>query len=201
MLSILHLFYGLGAALEIRTARTFSWLEFGQTSLILLGNSKTNSVLKAFEGGMPFVLNTRQIELREPSPSERAVYRDSRFIDGNMERMTAHALVTRRPGPTPESAVTMIAANHCRGLEGAGYFLTQEDKVRGVLEMIATHDGVLPKCFQILLRIDTVDTTREVVNAECVAYRLFDRTRGSAPGPRFNGNTRKRFETILELKA
>jgi hypothetical protein len=202
MLSIMRLFHGLGAALEIKTPRTCSWLELKQTSLILLGNSGMNSVLKALEGGTPFVLDSRQIELRRPGRSEKAVYRDSRFIDGNMERMTVYALVTRRPGPTPGSTVTMIAANHCRAIEGAGYFLTQEDKVRGVLETIAGCGGVLPSCFQFVLRVDTIDTTREVVNSECVAYRVFDRTRGSAPVKRrVNGSARKRSETVPASQA
>jgi hypothetical protein len=200
MLSIMHLFQSLGAALEIRTPRTFSWQELEQASLILLGNSTTNSVLKALEGGTPFVLSSRHIELRRPGRSEKAVYRDSRFIDGNMERMTVYALVTRRPGLTPGSAVTMIAANHCRAIEGAGYFLSQAEKVRGVLETIAASGGVLPRCFQLVLRVDTIDTTREVVHSECVAYRVFDRTCDSAPCPRVNGSARKRSKTVPALK-
>jgi hypothetical protein len=94
----------------------------------------------------------------------------------------------------------MIAAIHCRGIEGAGYFLTQEDKVRGVLETITTQGGVLPRYFQLVLRIDTIDTTREVVNSECVAYRVFDKTSDSAPVPRVNGSVRKRSGTVSALK-
>jgi hypothetical protein len=67
----------------------------------------------------------------------------------------------------------MIAANHCRGIEGAGYFLSQEDRAGSVLDRLRGRGGALPRCFQLVLRVDTIDTTRAVVNAECVAHRVF----------------------------
>ena len=200
MLSILQLFQGLGAAVEIKTSRACSWPEFKQTSLILLGSSRTNSILKALEGGTPFILNSRQIEC-ERRRSGKTIYRDSHFIDGNMERMTAYALVTRRPSPTPGGAVTIIAANHCRGIEGAGNFLSQEDKVHGVVEAMTARNGVLPKCFQLVLRVDTIDATREVVNSECVAWRAFEKTGALAPVPQVTGSLRKRSRTAPSSKA
>jgi hypothetical protein len=192
MLALLRLFQGLGAPLEIKTPRTCSWLELKRTSLILLGNARTNSVLKSLDGGTPFTLQARQIENRKPAKDEKRSYRDSRFIDGNMECMTAYALVTRRPGPTPESVVTMIAANHCRGIEGAGYFLSQEERVREVLERLRTRGPALPRCFQLVLRVDTIDTTREVVNAECVAHRVFARNGQAAPVRKKSGGSPRR---------
>ena len=201
MLAVLQLFQALGAALTIRTPRACSWLDLKQTSLILLGNSRTNGVLKALDGGAPFVLTPRQIELRRPGRSGKDVYRDSRFIDGNMERMTAYALVTRRPSPTPGGSVTMIEANHCRGIEGAGQFLTDEAKVGGVLETIAAQGGALPGCFQLVLRVDTIDTTREVVNSECVAWRVFDRALDPAPVARAAAGGRKRPRVVPASKS
>jgi hypothetical protein len=175
MLAVLRLFHSLGAALEIRNPRACSWLELKQTSLVLLGNARTNSILKALDGDTPFVLTSRQIELQNPGRAGKTVYRDSRFIDGNMDRMTAYALITRRPSPTGGGVVTIVAANHCRGIEGAGYFLSQESKVRGVLDTIGAPGEALPRRFQLVLRVDTIDTTRVVVNSECVAWRVFDR--------------------------
>jgi hypothetical protein len=90
--------------------------------------------------------------------------------------MTTYALVTRRPGLTPGSVVTTIAADHCRAIEGAGHYLTQESTVESLLERMKPRNTLLPQQFQLILRVETVDTTREIVGVECEAHRVL-RTR------------------------
>ena len=172
LLSMVRMFRELGAPLEIRTPRVCSWVELKQTSLILLGNSQTNNVLKCLEIESPFVLNGHRIENRKPERTETRMYRTSRRGAPNLERMTAYALVTRRPGLTHGTAVTMIAADHCRAIEGAGYYLTKEEKVQQLLERMSLHNGVLPGQFQLIVRVETVDTPREIMDVDCVAYRV-----------------------------
>jgi hypothetical protein len=172
LLSIVRMFRELGAPLEIRTPRVCSWVELKQTSLILLGNSRTNSILKCFELDSPFHLNRHRIANKKPEGTEKRLYR-TRWRGGpNLERMTAYALVTRRPGLTPGSTVTIIAGDHCRAIEGAGYYLTQEEKVQVLLDKMRLHNGILPGQFQIVVRVETVDTTRDIVDVECVAHRI-----------------------------
>ena len=172
LLSILRIFRGLGAPLEIRTPRLCSWVELKQTSLILLGNSRTNSILKCLELDSPFLLNGQRIENKKPEGTEKRLYRMSRRGGPNLERMTTYALVTRRPSLTPGSVATIIAADHCRAIEGAGYYLTQEEKVQVLLERMRLHNGLMPGQFQLVVRVETIDTTREIVDVECVAHRV-----------------------------
>lgn len=172
LLSILRSFRELGAPLEIRTPRVCSWVELKQTSLILLGNCRTNSILKSLELDFPFVLHGHCIENRKPEAGEKRRYRTNRRGSPNLERMTTYALVTRRPGLTPGCVVTTIAADHCRAIEGAGHYLTQESTVGSLLERMKLRNAVLPAQFQLILRVETIDTTREIVSVECEAHRV-----------------------------
>jgi hypothetical protein len=172
LLSILRMFRQLGAPLEIRTARVCSWVELKQTSLILLGNSRTNSILKSLDLDSPFRLHGHCIEIKKPEGTEKRLYRTSRRGSPNLEKMTTYALVTRRPGLTPGSAATIIAADHCRAIEGAGYYLTHEEKVRVLLERMRLRNASIPEQFQLVVRVETIDTTREIVEVEYVAHRV-----------------------------
>jgi hypothetical protein len=172
LLSILRTFRELGAPLEIRTPRVCSWVELKQTSLILLGNSRTNSILKSLELDSPFVLHGHRIENKRLEGAEKRRYGTNRRGSPNLERMTTYALVTRRPGLTQGSVVTTIAADHCRAIEGAGHYLTQESSVAALLERMKLRNALPPAQFQLVLRVDTVDTTREIVGVECEAHRV-----------------------------
>jgi hypothetical protein len=173
MLSIIRMFRELGAPLEIRTPRICAWAELKQTSLVLLGNSRTNSILKSFELDSPFRLHAHTIENRKPKKGERRLYRGSRSGGPALERMTTYALVTRRPAVTSGNVVTMIAADHCRAIEGAGYYLTHEEKVHDLLERTRLRNALMPPYLQLLIRVETVDTTREIVDVDCVAHRIW----------------------------
>jgi hypothetical protein len=175
LLSILRTFRELGAPLEIRTPRVCSWVELKQTSLVLLGNSRTNKILKSLELDAPYVVDGHRIVNKKPEGSEKKWYRGGLRGGSNLERMTAYALITRRPGLTPGSTVTIIAADHCRAIEGAGYYLTQEDKVQALLERTRSHNGQMPAQMQLVVRVETIDTAREIVDVECVAHRILRR--------------------------
>lgn len=162
----------LGSALDFRSARTCSLADAKEASLVLLGNPTSNSLLKALHFEGTFNLSAAHIINLKPQEDEQRFYRGAWCMDGNLERMTQYAIVSRTPGLTPSSAVTIIEANHCRGIEGAGYFLTREECVTTVRDRLLSRDGsAIYPYFQLILRVDMVDATREVVNVECVAFR------------------------------
>jgi hypothetical protein len=173
MLSISRLFHEMGVPVETRNSRISSWNEFHKANLILLGSPRTNTFLSSLQGDDPFSITADCIENRSPNPGEPEIYKGRRYRDGSLARMTEHALVTRRPGLTPGCAVTMIAANHGRAIEGAGHFLTLEDRVRSIVESLGLERGVeLPAHFQMVMRVDTIDVDDEVAQVSCVASRL-----------------------------
>jgi len=175
ILEMEHTFYEMHVPLKVRNSRFFSWAEVQRSNLILLGSSRTNMFLDSLQGKECFVISGDCIHNVEPRPSEESRYRGQQFMDGKLERLVEYAVVTRRPGVVGESAVTLIASNHGRAMQGAGETLACEERLGTLLEgMGYGSSSPLPPHFQILLRVDMIDFDEEVVSVECVAHRVLD---------------------------
>lgn len=173
ILSVSRMFHERGIPLETRNARISSWSELGHSNLILLGSPRTNTFIDSLQGEGDFLVTGDAVENRNPRPGEEAVYRARRYMDGKLPRMTEYAVVTRRPGPTPGAAVTMIAANHGRAIEGAGRLLTLENEARALVAAMGLGEvESLPCGFQALLRVETIDCDDEVVHVQAAAHRV-----------------------------
>jgi hypothetical protein len=176
MLSLSRMFHEVGVPVETRNSRISSWNELCHSNLILLGSPRTNTFLQSLQGENVFVVTADRIENHRSQGKDPKCYKGTRYMDGMLARMTEYAAVTRRPGPTPGCAVTMIAANHGRAIEGAGHFLTLEDRVQRLLElMVIGKNQRLPEHFQLLMKVDTIDIDDEVVHVECAAHKVLSR--------------------------
>jgi hypothetical protein len=173
LLSLVRLFAHLRTPLAVRNSRFTSWNELRSANLILLGSSRTNSFLDSLQGGNNFVITANEIRNLEPRKGEERNYVGRRYMEGKLEKVIEHAVVTRRPGLSPGTAVTMISANHGRGIEGASNFLTLESDLAGALESSGLNRVQrLPEHFQLLLRVHMVDFDEEVINVEYVSHRV-----------------------------
>lgn len=173
LLAISRMFMNHGAQFETRNARFSSWNVLGQSNLILLGSSRTNSFLDSLQSGEDLVITASHIENRDPRPGEESMYGGARRVDGKLDKVTEYAVVTRRPGLTPGTAITSIAANHGRAIEGAADMLSNEARVQALLAGLRIDTpGAVPDRFQLLLRVDMIDFDDEVVEVSCVAHRL-----------------------------
>jgi hypothetical protein len=183
MLALIWLFARLKAPLEVRNARFTSWNELRSSNLILLGSSRTNAFLDALQAGNNFVIAADEIRNLEPRQGEEPSYSGQRHMEGKLEKAVEPAVVTRRPGLAPGTVVTMISANHGRGVEGAAQFLTLEGDVAAALESSGLDNaGKLPAHFQWLLRVHMVDFDEEVISVERVGHRIISATQ-SCKGP------------------
>jgi hypothetical protein len=172
MVSLIQLFTRLDAPLTVQNSRFTSWTELRFSNLILLGSSRTNPFLDSLQGGSNFMITTDTIRNVRPRAGEEPTYTGQRYMEGKLEKAAEPAVVTRRPGLTPGTTVTMICANHGRGIEGAGNLLTLENELGGVLDNAGfSANGLLPECFQLLLRVHMVDFDEEVLNVEYVSHR------------------------------
>jgi len=172
LLSLSRMCYEMRVPVETRNSRTSSWNELRNANLILLGSPRTNTFLSTLQGDQDFIIGGECIEVREPRGGEPGSYTGRRYLDGKLRRMTEYAVISRRPGLTPGTAVTMIAANHGRAIEGAGHLLTLEDRVESVLEsMGAPESGDLPADFQLLMQVETIDIDDEVAEVRAIASR------------------------------
>ncbi len=171
LLSLTRMFHELGIPAETRNARISSWNDLRAVNLILLGSPRTNPFLRSLQPQEGFFVTERSIEDRRPKARKRPTYVGKRYRDGTLPRMTEYALITRRPSPRPGCAVTMIAANHGRAIEGACHLLTLEDRVEELLGLLNAVEGrPCPEEFQFLIQVETIDIDDEVVHAECIAH-------------------------------
>lgn len=183
MLALIWLFARLKAPLEVRNSRFTSWNELRSSNLILLGSSRTNAFLDALQAGNNFVIAPDEIRNLEPREGEETSYSGQRRMEGKLEKAAEPAVVTRRPGLAPGTVVTMISANHGRGVEGAAQFLTLEGDVAAALESSGLGNaGKLAAHFQWLLRVHMVDFDEEVISVERVSHRIISAA-NSGKGP------------------
>src|SRR5882724_1028658 len=164
-LSLAQTFQNLNVSLEVKNTRFVSWPGMRRSNLIVLGSSRTNAVLNSLQGEEEFTIGSDSIRCRQPHQGEQESYRGSRSMCGKLDRVVEFAIVTRRPGPLGDSAITLIAANHGRAMEGAAQYVTREDKLSGLLRILgAAEDAALPTHFQVLLKVDMIDFDEEVID-------------------------------------
>lgn len=180
LLSLSRLFHETGVPVETRSCRVTSWNELRHANLILLGSPRTNPFLSSLQGEEPLIAEPDCIKNRDPLPGEQGTYTGSRRLDGKLARRTEYAVVTRRPGLSPGCAITWIAANHGRAIEGAGHLLTLEDQVERLLAgMGVWADAQVPERFQLLMQVEMIDLSDEVVQTSCVSARVLAPTPGA----------------------
>lgn len=168
LLSLSRMFHEMGVPVETRSSRVASWNELRQANLILLGSPRTNPFISTLQGDEPFFVASDHIESRLAGSGGQSCYAASRYRDGNLARRTDFAVITRRPALVAGRAVTLIAANHGKAIEGAGHFLTLEDQVSTLLESMGLDaDAAVPERFQALMRVEMVDLNDEVVQTVC----------------------------------
>jgi len=197
MLALIWLFAHLKAPLEVRNSRFTSWNELRSSNLIFLGSSRTNAFVDALQAGNNFVMTADEIRNLEPREGEEPSYSGQRHMEGKLEKAVEPAVVTRRPGLAPGTVVTMISANHGRGVEGAAQFLTLENEVAAALGSSGIDSAAkLPAHFQWLLRVHMVDFDEEVISVERVSHRIISDT-VSGKGPEAVAcNSRQDFTTL-----
>lgn len=175
LLTVQRAFHEMKLALDIRNSRFFSWQEMQGTNLILLGSSRTNPFLHSLQGKEPFQMTQDSFVNTAPREGEQQTYQGRHFFEGELERGVEYALVTRRPGIEAGSAITLISGTHGRAIEGAGQFLSREDRLATLLDALGLGPkDAVPDHFQALLRVDLIDYIEEVVNVELVSHRVVE---------------------------
>lgn len=173
ILALLRFFFELGIAAEPRNARFACWQDLRDANVILIGSSRVNRFVGAMQQEERFHVESREIVNHCARQGEDAVYTGVRWFEGQLERLTEYALVTRRPGIVPGTFVTILSGNHGRVMEAASAFLTMEDKVRHLLDMAGIKSSEpFPSHAQFLLRVEMVDFDEEVVSVTPIAHYI-----------------------------
>jgi len=169
----LQFFHDLGASVGVRNARIASWHEMRRSNLVMVGCTRTNPFMDMLQEKTDFVIAEDEIRNLSPRDNELTSYRGQRYRDSRLARYREYVLITRRPGAYQDSTMTMIAANHGRAIEGAASYLTRAQEVSKLLSIInVDQSSMLPKRFQVLLRVEMIDIDDEIMNVEYVSHRM-----------------------------
>jgi hypothetical protein len=173
MFIFMQFFHDLGAPVGVRNARIASWHEMRSSNLVMVGCTRTNPFMDMLQEETHFVIAEDEIRNLSPCDSELSSYRGERYRDSRLPRYREYVLVTRRPGAYQNSTMTMIAANHGRAIEGAASYLTTAREISKLLSITSLDQRtVLPKRFQILLRVEMIDVDDEILDVEYVSHRM-----------------------------
>lgn len=174
MFLLMQFFHGFGSTLSVRNSRIASWNEMGQANLVLIGCTRTNRFMDMLQEHNEFIITDDEIRNLSPRAGEERSYRGERYYDSKLPRYKEYVLITRRPGASQSSMVTMIASNHGRAVEGAASHLTIERKVSQLISrMNLGEEGELPRRLQLLLRVEMIDLDDEIVDVDYVSHRFF----------------------------
>jgi hypothetical protein len=125
-------------------------------NLVVLGTPRSNGIIQEYQKDYPFPFVIDEDAIRRTDTAK--VLRDGE-ISSKQDSQCAYAVVSRRPG-IQIGAVTVVASNNGRAIQGVGELLTS-----GVLltELIAREPKLaflrtpLPGSFQILLEFELTD--------------------------------------------
>jgi len=171
---LMQFFHDFGSTLSVRNSRIASWNEMGQANLVLIGCTRTNRFMDMLQEHNEFIITDDEIRNLNPRAGEERSYRGERYYDSKLPRYKEYVLITRRPGASQSSMVTMIASNHGRAVEGAASHLTIERKVSQLISrMNLGEEDELPRRLQLLLRVEMIDLDDEIVDVDYVSHRFF----------------------------
>jgi hypothetical protein len=170
---LMRFFQDIGSTLSVRNSRVTSWNEMRDSNLILIGCTRTNRFMDMLQEPVDFIITEDAIKNLSQRPGEQELYQGERYNDSKLQRYKEYVLVTRRPGASQFSTVTMIASNHGRAVEGAASHLTTEGKVAQLLARMNLNDEEpMAKRFQVLLSVEMIDLDDEIVDVNYVSHRI-----------------------------
>ena len=171
MFILLDFFHLFGVNASVRNARTASWNELRDCNLVLVGSTRSSPFIDMLQEETDFVVGPDEIRNLSPVGAELATYGE-RYQDAKLSRYREYVVITRRPGASNCSTITIVAANHGRPIEGVISYLTAA-RLTKLLSAMGISDGLcLPTRFQILLKVEMIDADDEVIDVELVSYRL-----------------------------
>lgn len=130
--------------------------------LILLGNSRTNRLIRKLQDKLDIVLEEDSILVRKSRHFTKKYY-DLRTSYQKSATSSIHAVVTRRPSLGNQRCATLIASNNGRALERMAEFLTRASELQRLYDSLNLKPP-LPASFQLLFSFRIVD--RDTVAGE-----------------------------------
>jgi hypothetical protein len=126
-------------------------------NVIFLGPALGSRQIQALSAGQPLVLESKGIRNLRPKAGEPAFIPDEPPGSGKGTEKTL-ALVSHVPGLYGKGDILYLSANQISSTIGAVRALTDPTLARMVVAKLKAQNGTVPRFFQIVLRVESMDS-------------------------------------------
>jgi hypothetical protein len=126
-------------------------------NVIFLGPALGSRQIQALSAGQPLVLESKGIRNLSPKAGEPAFIPDEPPGSGKGTEKTL-ALVSHVPGLYGKGDILYLSANQISSTLGAVRALTDPTLARMVVAKLKAQNGTVPRFFQIVLRVESMDS-------------------------------------------
>jgi hypothetical protein len=137
-------------------ANLLSWPELTENNVVFLGPTTGIHQTEDIPMSLELVLESNGIRNLKPRPGEPAYIPDQPSPEGE-ESGVSHALVSRVPGMNGRGSILMLSGNQTAGVMGGVQAFTNPALARMLVSKIKTGSGDVPKYFQVVLNVKSMD--------------------------------------------
>jgi hypothetical protein len=126
-------------------------------NVVFLGPATGNRQIQAISTGQPFVLEPNGIRNLNPQPGEPAFIPDHNPQAG-ADADESLALISHMPGLYGNGDILYLSGNEISSTLAAVRALTDPTLARVLVSKLKTHDGHLPRFYQMVLKVRSMDS-------------------------------------------
>ena len=131
--------------------------EISMGNVVFLGPMNSSRQLTALPVHEELKLEDKGIRNLHPAPGEPEFFADSGKQPGGVE--DSYALVTHAPGVNRKGDVLYLSGNHVSSVTAGVEAFTDVSLARTLVEKMRKPDGTLPRYYQIVLKVRSMDDT------------------------------------------
>jgi hypothetical protein len=136
--------------------------ELSMGNLVYLGQP-AHRLLDTLPADQQFTSDTAGVHNLHPRPGEPALYGDS-LSPGSKQVIESYALITHVAGLNSKGDILYISGSHTFDVTAGVEAFTDPMQAKMLVAALRKPDGTLPKYYQVLLRVRTMDETPIEVN-------------------------------------
>jgi hypothetical protein len=131
--------------------------ELSMGNVVYLGQP-ANRLLQTLPEDQQFTSDAEGVHNLHPHPGEPELFGDSRS-PGSKQVVESYALITRVPGLNAKGDILYISGSHTFDVTAGVEAFTDPGQAKMLVTALRKSDGTLPKYYQIVLRVRSMDET------------------------------------------
>jgi len=142
--------------ISLARSSEFSWAQLANNNVVYVGAERLiERQLQSLPVQLEFTYDYAGVVNAHPKPGEPKLYGDSVATLANplSEDGESYALVTRIPGPAGQGELQVFTSTSAPARLAAVQLTTSPEGAKGMIELLRTPSGQVPRYYQIVLRV------------------------------------------------